>query len=264
MDLADIMHLSFLENSNYFQLKFLNKLFSLANSSKTNKLKGKLEELLPFKPQDISLYEEALTHKIQNIKDDEGNKINNERLEFLGDAIIESVISEFLFKEMPKAKEGELSIMRSKIVNRKHLNELGQNLKITNLLQKHFSATQLGKNINGNLYEALVGAIFLDKEYAGAKKFIYKSMIDPYIDLEKLNKKIGSYKSFMIEWAQKNHVPYRFDSLEDIQGGKKNYFKVIFYLDDKKISYGRSGSKKKAAEIAARRAYYTLNFDQNG
>ncbi len=258
------MRLSFLENFNWFLLNFIKKLFALPVRSKPHQLKGKLEKLLPFKPQDISLYEEALTHKIQNLKDQEGNKVNNERLEFLGDAIIESVISEFLFKEMPRAKEGELSIMRSKIVNRKHLNELGQNLKITELLQKHFTSTQLGKNINGNLYEALVGAIFLDKGYGGAKKFIYKSMIDPYIDLEKLNKKIGSYKSFMIEWAQKNHIPYRFEAQEDVNKGKKNYFKVNFYLNDKKISYGRSGSKKKAEEISARRAYYTMNLEQNG
>ena len=244
-------------------MKFLNKFF-LLKKKEHKELQDKLKFILPFKPSDYSLYEEALTHKIENITDNQGNKINNERLEFLGDAVIENVISEFLFKEMPLANEGELSVMRAKIVNRKHLNELGKNLKITDLLQKHFSNNQLGKNISGNLYEALVGAIFLDKGYKGAKRFIYKSMIDPYIDLEKLDKKISSYKSYIIEWAQKNHLNYQFNAERDVNNGKNNFYKVNFFLDDEKISYGRSSSKKKAEEIAARRAYYTLNPDTNG
>lgn len=244
-------------------MKFIKKLFS-TKKKEHKELEVKLKTILPFKPSDYSLYEEALTHKIENITDDQGNKINNERLEFLGDAVIESVISEFLFKEMPLAKEGDLSIMRAKIVNRKHLNELGRNLKITDLLQKHFSNNQLGKNISGNLYEALVGAIFLDKGYEGAKRFIYKSMIDTYIDLEKLDKKISSYKSYIIEWAQKNHLDYHFNAEKDVNNGKSNYYKVNFYIDNKKVSYGRSSSKKKAEEIAARRAYYTLNTEANG
>jgi len=244
-------------------LKFLKSFFS-TKKREHKELQNKLKSILPFKPSDYSLYEEALTHKIENITDEQGNKINNERLEFLGDAVIENVISEFLFKEMPMAKEGELSIMRAKIVNRKHLNELGNNLRITDLLQKHFHNNQLGKNISGNLYEALVGAIFLDKGYKGAKRFIYKSMIDPYIDLEKLDKKISSYKSYIIEWAQKNHLDYQFNAEKDVNNGRNNYYKVNFYLDNNKVSYGRSSSKKKAEEIAARRAYYTLNIESNG
>jgi len=239
-------------------LKFINKLFLKKRTEKHRKLEGKLKNILPFKPGDFSLYEEALTHKIQNITDENGNKIDNERLEFLGDAIIEGVISEFLFKEMPLAKEGELSIMRSKIVNRKHLNQLGETLNIRNLLLEHYNPNQLGKDIDGNLYEALVGAIFLDKGYLGARRFIYKSMIDSYIDLEKLDKKINSYKSYVIEWAQKQHVDYNFKAENSSNKGYRHYYKVNLFLDNKKVSYGRSSSKKKAEEIAARRAYYTL------
>ena len=239
-------------------MKLIQKLFAKNTKPKHKDLEGKLKDFLPFTPNDLSLYEEALTHKVYKITDEEGNKIDNERLEFLGDAVIENVISEFLFKEMPFAKEGELSIMRAKIVNRKHLNELGKNLGIVNLLQRHFNSKRFGKDLTGNLYEAMVGAVFLDKGYIGAKRFIYKSMIDTYIDLEKLDKKINSYKSFIIEWTQKNHHNYEFIAERDTQKGFKNYYKVNFYLNNKKISYGRSSSKKKAEEIAARRAYYTL------
>jgi len=245
-------------------LNFLAKILQLKQTPKHKNLQRQLENILPFKPQNLSLYQEALTHKAKNLKDKNGHKINFERLEFLGDAIIETVVSEFLYKELPLASEGELTVMRSKIVNRQHLNELGKTLNLTSLLNVKLTQKQMGHDISGNLYEALVGAIFLDKGYAGAKKFIYASMIDSHIDLEKLDKKISSYKSHMIEWAQKNHHPFEFVAHNDTNKGKNNYFKVNFVLNDKKISQGRSSSKKKAEEIAARRAYYIIQPDKNG
>ncbi len=245
-------------------MNFLAKILQLKQTPKHKNLQRQLENILPFKPQNLSLYQEALTHKAKNLKDKNGHKINFERLEFLGDAIIETVVSEFLYKELPLASEGELTVMRSKIVNRKHLNELGKTLNLTSLLNVKLTQKQMGHDISGNLYEALVGAIFLDKGYAGAKKFIYASMIDSHIDLEKLDKKISSYKSHMIEWAQKNHHPFEFVAHNDTNKGKNNYFKVNFVLNDKKISQGRSSSKKKAEEIAARRAYYIIQPDKNG
>ena len=245
-------------------MNFLLKFFQSNKEPETEVLQEKLKTILPFKPQNLSLYQEALTHKAKNVKDKNGNHVNFERLEFLGDAIIETVISEFLYKELPYATEGELTVMRSKIVSRKHLNELGKSFNITGLLNMKLSERQMGNNISGNLYEALAGAIFLDKGFSGAKDFIYKTMIDPHIDLEKLDKKISSYKSYMIEWAQKNHLPFEFLAQKDTHNGKNNYFRVSFVLNDKKISQGRSINKKKAEEIAARRAYYIIQPDKNG
>jgi len=245
-------------------LKFLAQIFQSKKTPENEILQEKLKYILPFKPQNLSLYKEALTHKAKNVKDENGHKISFERLEFLGDAVIEAVISEYLYHELPLATEGELTVMRSKIVSRKHLNELGKSFNITNLLNVKLSAKQLGNNISGNLYEALTGAIFLDKGYEGVKKFIYKSMIDPHIDLERLDKKISSYKSHMIEWAQKNHHQFGFEAQNDVNNGKNNYFKVNFVLNNKKISQGRSISKKKAEEIAARRAYFIIQPDKNG
>jgi len=245
-------------------LNFLSKIFISNKTTKNTSLNTQLESLLDIKPKNISFYKEALTHKVHNLKDKNGQKINFERLEFLGDAIIETVVSDYLFRELPNANEGELTIMRSKIVNRRHLNELGDSFNITDLLSKNNTNKQLGNNISGNLYEALIGAIFLDKGYEGAKDFIYKNMITPHIDLEKLDKKIGSYKSYMIEWAQKNHHNLAFVSEDDINNGKQNYFKVNLMLNQKKISQGRSNSKKKAEEIAARRAYFAIHPNYNG
>ena len=245
-------------------MNLFSKILRFRKSSDYKDLASKLENILPFKPNNLALYQEALTHKANNVKDKNGQKVNFERLEFLGDAIIEAVVSAFLFKELPYAYEGELTIMRAKIVNRKHLNELGKALNLIQLLDVTLTQKQMGNDISGNLYEALVGAIFLDKGYDGAKKFIYSSMIDSHIDLEKLEKKISSYKSHMIEWAQKNHHDFQFLATEDTQKGKNHYFKVNFVLNNKKISKGRSSSKKKAEEIAARRAYYILQPEKNG
>ena len=245
-------------------MNFITKILQFKQAPENKNLRHKLEAILPFKPQNMAFYQEALTHKAKNLKDENGHKINFERLEFLGDAIIETIVSVFLYKELPLATEGELTIMRAKIVNRKHLNELGKSFQITKLLNTKLTDRQMGHDISGNLYEALVGAIFLDKGYAGAKKFIYSSMIDSHIDLEKLDKKISSYKSHMIEWAQKNHQSFEFVAQNDVNKGKHNYFKVNFVLNQKKISQGRSSSKKKAEEIAARRAYYIVQPDKNG
>jgi len=245
-------------------LRFFSKIFLSPKKKQYPHLASRLEPILSFKPQNLELYKEALTHKVKKARDKNGHKINFERLEFLGDAIIEAVVSEFLFKELSLANEGELTVMRAKIVNRKHLNELGNHLKLTELLDVKLTGKQKGNDLSGNLYEALVGAVFLDKGYKGAKKFIYNSMIDSHIDLEKLDKKITSYKSYMIEWAQKMHKDFVFVSQQDVQNGKKNYFKVNFILNNKKISQGRSGSKKKAEEIAARRAYYIIQPGKDG
>jgi len=245
-------------------LSILSQIFRLRKKPENKVLQEKLKFILPFKPQNLDLYREALTHKAKNIKNEDGHKISFERLEFLGDAIIEIVISEYLYKELPLASEGELTVMRSKIVSRKNLNELGNSFNITELLNVKLTPKQLGNNISGNLYEALAGAIFLDKGFEGAKKFIFKTMIDRHIDLERLNKKISSYKSYMIEWAQKHHHEFEFVAQKDTHKGKNNYFKVNFVLNNKKISQGRSISKKKAEEIAARRAYYIIQPGKNG
>ena len=245
-------------------MKIISRFFQKKVNSGDVVLQKQLQQLLPFKPTNVDYYKEALTHKANGVRNKNGERINFERLEFLGDAVIETIISAYLFKELPHANEGELTVMRSKIVSRKHLNELGESFNITGLLFTHTDNKKLGNNITGNLYEALVGAVFLDKGYKAAKDFIYKNMIDPHIDLEKLDKKISSYKSYMIEWAQKKHFPFEFVANNDTNNGKHNYFRVNFVLNSKEISKGRSTSKKKAEEIAARRAYFIIQPDKNG
>src|SRR5690606_24685904 len=148
----------------------------------------------------IKFYSKAFTHRSMNMKDDSGNPFNYERLEFLGDAMLSSVIASHLYIEVPSGDEGYLTKMRSKIVSREHLNELGKELNLINLVKSKIPSGQFGDNIHGNLFEALVGAIFLDKGYKYCEKFIYNRVIIPYVDIETLEGKVISYKSLLIEW----------------------------------------------------------------
>jgi len=148
--------------------------------------------------------------------------------------------------------------MRSKIVSREHLNELGRDLGLLRFVKSNVASSKFGENIHGNIFEALVGAIYSDRGYNYCKKFIYKRVIDPYVDVLKLEGKITSYKSIFIEWCQKTKKDFNFDVYEDTGNDTVKHFSVKLYLDKKIIAKGRATSKKKAEEIAAKRAYYAF------
>jgi len=148
--------------------------------------------------------------------------------------------------------------MRSKIVSRNNLNELGKNLELLKFIDSSVSQDKFGDNIYGNIYEALVGAVFLDKGYIICEKFVNKTLISPYVDIERLEGKITSYKSVLIEWCQKNKKEIYFKVSEEKTKEKRKHFSIQLFINRKQISKGRAPSKKKAEEIAARRAYYTF------
>lgn len=217
-------------------------------------------KILGFKPKNIAIYEEAFTHRSTNEKNSEGHSQNYERLEFLGDAMLGAVIASHLFKEVPGGNEGYLTKMRSKVVSREHLNELGRDLKLILLVKTSIPTKQFGENIHGNVFEALVGAIYLDRGYRYCEKFINKRVIKPYVDIEKLEGKIISYKSLFIEWCQKNKKKFKFAVYEDTGTDALKHFAVKLQLDDQVVGKARATSKKKAEERAAKRAYYKLQI----
>jgi ribonuclease-3 len=216
----------------------------------------KLNEILKFKPKRIKFYETAFTHRSMNIKDSKGNTINYERLEFLGDAMLSAVIATHLYLEFPSGDEGYLTKMRSKVVSRDHLNELGKDLDLINLVESKIPNGQFGDNIHGNLFEALVGAIFLDRGYKFCEKFIYQRVIIPYVDIEKLEGKVISYKSLLIEWCQKEKKTFDFNVYEDTGNDDVIHFSVKLSINDKIVSKARATSKKKAEEKASKRAFF--------
>ena len=217
-----------------------------------------IEKIIGFKPINIKFYEKAFTHRSSNKMDDKGNPLNYERLEFLGDSMLSSVIAAYLYKQSPLGDEGYLTKMRSKIVSREHLNELGRDLRLIDYVESKVPSSHFGENIHGNIFEALVGAIFLDKGYVGCEQFIQKSVIIPYVDIIRLEGKVISYKSLVIEWCQKEKKQFNFDVFDDNANDGQKYFGVKLSIDDKVIAKSRATSKKKAEEIASKRAYFAF------
>lgn len=218
----------------------------------------RLKSSLGFKPKNKALYIKAFTHRSMNLKDDKGNPINYERLEFVGDAMLGSVIASYLYKEVPHGDEGYLTKMRSKIVSREHLNELGKELNLIEFVESKIPKDHFGNNIHGNLFEALIGAIYLDRGYTFCEAFIYKTIISPYVDIEKLEGKVISYKSLLIEWCQKEKKVFNYEVYEDTGNDTLKHFSVKLSIDNKIISKGRATSKKKAEEVASKRAFFAF------
>jgi ribonuclease III len=217
-----------------------------------------LTKILGDKPKNIQFYNTAFTHRSMNIKDSEGNAINYERLEFLGDAMLSAVIASHLYQEVPSGDEGYLTKMRSKIVSREHLNELGKELNLLSLVESKIPAGQFGDNIHGNLFEALIGAIFLDKGYKHCEKFIFKRVVIPYVDIETLEGKVISYKSLLIEWCQKEKKAFDYNVYDDTGNDDVRHFSVKLSIDQKVIAKARATSKKKAEEKASKRAFFAF------
>ncbi|MGS2740703.1 ribonuclease III [Sinomicrobium sp. M5D2P17] len=217
-----------------------------------------LKKMLGFNPRHLDIYRKAFTHRSANKRDSQGNPVNYERLEFLGDTMLSTIISSHLYKEVPSGDEGYLTKMRSKVVSREHLNELGKDLSLITYIDSKIAKDSFGDNIHGNLFEALLGAIYLDRGYKYCEKFIHQKVIEPYVDIERLEGKIISYKSFIIEWCQKEKKAFRYEIYEDSGNESVKHFSVKLFIDGEVISKGRATSKKKAEEQASKRAYYAL------
>jgi ribonuclease-3 len=217
-----------------------------------------MSKTLGFNPSNIQFYQKAFTHRSMNIRDKNGNPINYERLEFLGDAMLGAVVALHLFKEVPKGNEGYLTKMRSKIVSREHLNELGKELKLIDFIESKIPEKSFGDNVHGNLFESLIGAIFLDKGYKQCEKFIFKTVIIPHVDIELLEGKVISYKSLLIEWCQKEKKTFYYEVYEDTGNDNQKHFSVRLSINDKVVAKARATSKKKAEEKASKRAYFVF------
>jgi ribonuclease-3 len=234
------------------------KIFSKSRAPEAGIFFDTISKMVGFKPAMLEYYQRAFTHRSLNKMDIAGNPISYERLEFLGDAMLSSVIAAYLFLEVPSGDEGYLTKMRSKIVSREHLNELGRDLNLIQFVESKVPAQHFGNNIHGNIFEALVGAIYLDQGYLICEKFIKKKVIAPYVDISRLEGKVISYKSLIIEWCQKEKKSFNFDVFEDNDSTGERLFGVKLSIDDKVISKARASSKKKAEEKAAQRAYFAL------
>ncbi|PLX08265.1 MAG: ribonuclease III [Marinilabiliales bacterium] len=213
----------------------------------------KLEEIIGFKPNSLFYYKQALRHASVISKDSERYS-NNERLEFVGDAIISAIVSDILFEYYPKANEGKLSILRSTIVNRKSLNQIAKDLGITKLLEFKQSPVNNMKNLGGNSFEAIVGAIYYDRGYKYCIKFL-NQIIDEYFDLKNLIKQNTDYKSKLLQYIQKHKLNLVIDTVENVEVNEKNqHFISEICIDNVYMAMGKGWSKKDAEQQASRNA----------
>lgn len=222
--------------------------------SRNRELVRKLSPILGFLPTRIKLYEMAFIHKSASVVMQNGDMINNERLEYLGDAILDAVVADYLFKKFPDKNEGFLTKMRSKMVKRKHLNLLAYRIGLNQLVISQTNPVNLSKHLYGNAFEALIGAIYLDKGFKKSCHFVER-IIDRFVDIEKLKLSESDYKSKLIEWAQKNKVEVIFDSHEELTGVNKipqfvSYIKML----NEELGRGVGNSKKDAEQKAAKSA----------
>lgn len=239
-------------------MKLIRKIFKKSRSLEDGIFFDSIKEILGFDPINLDYYKKAFTHRSSNKTDEKGKAVNYERLEFLGDAMLSSVIAAYLFIEAPSGDEGYLTKMRSKIVSREHLNELGKDINLVQFINSKVPVHNFGDNIHGNIFESLVGAIYLDRGYEYCEKFIQKRVIYKYIDIARLEGKVISYKSLLIEWCQKEKKHFHYDIFEDNGIDGQRLFGVKLIIDDKVIAKARATSKKKAEEKVSQRAYFVF------
>lgn len=247
-----------MELKNYI-FKFLPKNRTQKLSEKDLLFRKNISHIVGYNIHNLEIFKEAFSLKSSTKST---NKKNYERLEFLGDSVLGTIISCHLFQTYPNENEGFLTQMKSKIVNRKNLNKLGEDLKLSNLLQVDTSQIILSENISGNLLEALIGAIYLDIDYEFCKKIVLDRILTPST-INKLENKIISYKGLLLEWSQKKKVSIRYETCEEIQPNKTILFRCHVWLQNEKISNALEASKKKAEEKAAKRAFYVLSKKEN-
>ncbi|KAA6352579.1 Ribonuclease 3 [termite gut metagenome] len=212
--------------------------------------------MLGFYPRDVRVYEQALLHKSVLVLSEQGHQMNNERLEFLGDAILDAIIADILYTYFENKEEGFLTNTRSKIVQRETLNKLAVEIGLNKLIKSSaHSASHNNYNIYGNALEALVGAIYIDQGYKRCKKFIEQRIIKPYIDLEQLSRKDVNFKSKLIEWCQKKKVEISFELIEQFFDNQSNHiFQTEVLIEGLSAGIGSGYSKKESQQNAAQMA----------
>ncbi len=231
---------------------FYNKFFS-----SDRLLFNEIRKLVGFTPSNSALFKLAFRHSSSA---PEANK-SNERLEYLGDAVLDTIISSYLFKKYPKKGEGFLTETRAKIVSRKKLGEIGANLGLQEMLEYNKSHVIINPTILGNTLEALIGAVFLDGGYYHTQDFVIKKIIVPYINLDVIQQTEFNYKSKILEWSQKFNHNIEFDTIDQqILDGNTRLFVVALKVDGKIICKGKGKNKKSAQKDAARKAFEKLNI----
>ena len=222
-----------------------------------------IRNITGYYPKDIDLYRLALVHRSKPVKMPNGRWANNERLEFLGDAVLDTVVADYLFESFPDKHEGFLTSTRAKIVQRESLNRIGNKLHIDAHVRASSHSSSHNSYICGNAVEAIVGAFYIDHGYKRAKKFIINRIIKQHFNLDDLISSETNFKSRLIEWTQKYRVNIEFALVDTITDSDNNpIFKTAIMLGDIFASEGTGYSKKESHQSASKKALERLEKDQ--
>ncbi len=229
--------------------------------SKDKNLTRRLVPIIGFVPANVNLFKLAFSHRSngQESRRQPAALRNNERLEYLGDAILGTIVAEYLFKKYPHAQEGFLTKMRSKIVKRTTLNEIGEKMGL-DLLLAEYNQTRLSRSMLGNAVEALVGAIYLEKGYTATRHYVIKHILRRFLDIHSLEKYDDNYKSQLLEWCQKNGKTIEFKLLTKYKLNKRDRFKIAVLIDGQKKAVADDFSKKSAEQLAAEKSLKKLGI----
>ena len=209
-------------------------------------------KMLGFYPRNIEIYQQALLHKSSSIKAGKGRLLNNERLEFLGDAILDAIVADIVYKKFEGKREGFLTNTRSKIVQRETLNRVAVEIGLDKLIKYTTRQSSHNSYMCGNAFEALIGAIYLDRGYRACKKFMEERIINQYLNLEKISRKEVNFKSKLIEWSQKNKFCVEFNLIEQSLDSDQNpIFETQITVENIPAGTGTGYSRKEAQQEAA-------------
>ena len=218
--------------------------------------------MLGFYPHDIRFYEQALLHRSSSVKSDQGHLLNNERLEFLGDAILDAVVGDIVYQKFEGKREGFLTNTRSKIVSRESLNHVAEQIGLSKLIKFSIRHASHNSYMGGNAFEALVGAIYLDRGYAYCKDFMEHRIIGTYINLNKVSRKEVNFKSKLIEWSQKNKVEIVFNLVsQTLDEFNSPVFESEVLIEGIQACKGKGYSKKESQQIAAHETMNKIKKD---
>ena len=222
-------------------------------------LARKLKSTLGFVPSNMRLFKLAFFHKSMNNADTEFKSYNNERLEYLGDAVLSTIVAEYLYKKYPGRDEGFLTKMRSKIVKRRTLNKVAERMGIDMILSK-YSQGKLSYSMLGNAFEAMVGALYIEYGYDTTRDYIISKILMRYLDIHELENSDDNYKSQLLEWGQKEGRTIAYKLVSKFKMDKRDRFRIAVFLDGDEISIAEDYNKKSAEQIASSMAIKSLNI----
>ncbi|HMT76320.1 MAG: ribonuclease III [Bacteroidetes bacterium] len=226
--------------------------------SKNKDFTKKLTAMLGYTPAHLNLYIQAFMHKSNSVQVN-GHRQHNERLEFLGDAMLNGIVAEYLYKKYPNGDEGFLTKMRSKIVKRKTLDAIGIKMGIDEIMTI-MNKTHISKSMLGNAVEALIGAIYMENGYAFTRKFIVINILRKYLDIHKLEILDDNFKSRLLEWCQKNGKDINYEVISKYKTDKRDRFKIAVVVGGENIAEADDFNKKNAEQIASEKAMLKLGI----